>query len=165
MGAGKSTVAKMLHKKIKGSALISLDSIKHIISDVEMGDSKYLRLASDIGAIISQEYLRRGVSVIVEKAFTKEEFLVQFLNAVTFRKKRLFVYQIDAPLEIRIKRIKNRYKLRGVKNPLTLKKINQNHSEFMAFRYKEARIFDSSKITTHKIMNQILKDIRGSRKV
>ncbi|MFA5258496.1 MAG: AAA family ATPase [Candidatus Pacearchaeota archaeon] len=159
MGAGKSTVSKLIHKKIKYSALLSLDRIKHIISGVKVDDLEHLQLASEIGAVMTKEYLKRGKNVIVEKAFTKEEYLKDFLKQVNYQHSEIFIYQIEAPLKLRIERVKGRDSPEGIKTKPTLKKIKKNHENYNNFKYKNAKIFDSSRLTAIQIVNQILKDL------
>lgn len=162
MGAGKSTVAKLLHKKLKYSALISLDRIKHIISGVKVDDLEHLQLASEIGATITKEYLKRDRNVIVEKAFTQDKYLKKFLKLINYNTKKTFIYQIEAPLHIRIERIKNRPFPDEIKRKPSLKKIKKNYYRYNNFKYKGAKTFDSYELSTKQIVNKILKDIKQS---
>ena len=100
MGAGKSTVAKLLQKKLKGkTALISLDNLKKIVSDYKLDSILHLDLASKSGATMTNLYLKEGINVIVEKAFTREEFLKAFLKLIKgkpkiFTKAKLKIVEI-----------------------------------------------------------------------
>lgn len=158
MGAGKTTVSKLLHKRLKYSALISLDKIKHIISGVKPDDSPHLQLASEIGAVMVKEYLKRSKVVIVEKAFTMEKYLKGFVKMVNPKKIPVLVYQLDAPFELRVKRVKERPLEFSNRRP-TMEKLRRNCHRFANFRYKQAKMFDSSKITPQRIVNHILKDL------
>ena len=158
IGAGKSSIANLLHSKLKRTAIIRLDRIKHLISDYNQSH-KDLQLASDVGNAMVLIYLQNKINVIVEKAFTKEAFLKSFIKNLK-NKARIFIYQLDAPLKIRIKRVKKRPIPYDAKKRPTLKKIRDNSSHFYEFRYKKAKEFDTSKLSTKKIVNEILKDLK-----
>jgi cytidylate kinase len=159
MGAGKTTTSNLLHSKLIHSALVPLDRIKHFISGVKPDDVEHLQLASEIGAVITKEYLKRGRIVIVEKPFTKEEYLKGFLKMVNPKKVPVLIYQLNAPLDIRIKRIKGRELVDKDSRRPTMEKIHRNHHQFTNFGYRGAKMFDSSKLSPLQIVNRILKDI------
>jgi hypothetical protein len=119
-------------------------------------------LAAKSGAAMTNLYLKEGISVIVEKAFTKEEFLVSFLKLIKINSKR-FIYQIEVPFKIGFFRVNEREKLKGYKgipkNKLK-EKVTRNHYQYNNSKYNKARIFDSSKLTPRQIVNRIFEDIK-----
>ncbi len=160
IGAGKSTTAKLLHKKLKRSALISLDRIKHLLSDHNYSHpNKDLQLASDVGTAMTKAYLKNNINVIVEKAFTRERFLKSFIKNLR-GKAKIFVYQIEAPIKIRTIRVKKRPLPPDSKLKPTKKKIKSNTKHYHLYKYKKAKVFDSTKLTPNKIVKEILKDIK-----
>jgi len=161
MGAGKTTISELLQGKIKEkTALVSLDKLKRMVSQNELDSKIHLELAHEVGALIANFYLRKEVNVIVEKAFTKAEFLKSFLKLIKGNPKT-FIYQIEAPFEIRIKRVKEREKNKnkGIPKNKLGEKMTRNTAHYNELKYKKARMFDTSKLGIRKIVNEILKDI------
>jgi predicted ABC-type ATPase len=162
MGSGKSTVAQLLQKKIKEkTALISLDNLKRIVSSYKLDSHVHLSLASKAGAAMANVYLKEGVNVLVEKAFIREKFLKSFVNSIKV-KSRVFIYQIEVPFHIGFSRVKEREKLKekGIPKNKLKEKVTRNYSHYHQFRYRRARVFDSSELSPGKIVNKILKDIK-----
>ena len=162
MGSGKSTVAKLLQKRIKErTALISLDNLKRIVSEYKMDSHLHLDLASKSGAAMVNLYLKEGLSVIVEKAFTIEKYLKSFLKLIK-EKPKIFIYQIEVPFEIGFQRVKEREKLKEKRIPKNKlkEKVTRIYEHFDKFRYNKAKVFDSSKLTPRQIVNRILKEIK-----
>ncbi|MCH8945792.1 MAG: AAA family ATPase [Nanoarchaeota archaeon] len=163
MGSGKSTVAQELHKRLhkkKGmNALISLDRLKRIVSGYKLGSSIHLRLSSYTGVAMSKEYLKEGIDVIVEKAFTTEEYINSFIEPLK-RRARILVYQIEAPEKIRLERVLKRDLHPEVKKRPPKSKFLRNSKHYSKSKYKKARVFDSSKLTPKEIVNRIIKDIK-----
>jgi uridine kinase len=161
MGAGKTTVSKLLQTKMyqnKGyTALLSLDRIKYFVSGYKLDSKYHLNLASDIGIVMVKEYIKKGVNVIVEKAFTNKEFLVQFSKPLG--KLKPLIYQIEAPEEIRLKRVMNRDVPLESKRP-PKSKFMRNSKHYLEYKYTKAKVFDSSKLTSLQIVNRIMKEIK-----
>jgi len=162
MGSGKSTVAQLLQKRIKEkTALISLDKLKRIVSDYKLDSYEHLSLASKAGASMTNLYLKEGISTIVEKAFTRKEFLESFVTLIK-TKSKIFIYQIEVPFDIGLSRVKERERLREKrllpKNKLK-GKVTRNYSNYNQFKYSKAKSFDSSKLTPRQITNKILKEL------
>ncbi len=163
MGAGKTTVSKLLHEKLhkkkRLNALISLDRLKRIISGYKMDSKIPLKLASYIGTSMTKEYLKNNIDVIVEKAFTRAEFVDSFIKP--FKKKtRLFVYQIEVPTDIGARHVRERPLHPEIKKRPPKSKFERNIRHYSQFKYKKAKVFDSNKLTPRQIVNQIMKDIK-----
>lgn len=162
MGTGKSTVASMLQKKLdRKTALISLDKLKRIVSDYKLDSKEHLELAAKAGAAMANLYLKENINVIVEKAFTKKEFLESFIKRIKTKSRKL-IYQIEAPIEITFPRIKEREKLKekGIPRNKLKEKVMRNYSHYKEGKYDKAKVFDSSKLTPRKIVNQVIKNIK-----
>jgi len=159
IGSGKTTVSKILHKKLKRTALISLDRLKRLISDFRRGNHDDIQLASDIGVAMTKEYLKQGFNVIVEKAFSRSEYVKDFTKIAKNRNIKLLVYQLEAPLEIRIYRVGERDLPEGVKTKPSKSRILKNAKHHDLYKYKRAKIFDSKKLSPNKIAREILKDL------
>ena len=162
MGSGKTTVSKLLQevmdKKRGYTALISLDRLKRIVSGYKLGSSIHLRLSSYAGVAMSKEYLKEGIDVIVEKAFTTEEYINSFIKPLK-RKARILIYQIEAPEKIRLERVFKRDLHPEVKKRPPKSKFLRNSKHYSKSKYKKAKVFDSSKLTPKQIVNRIIEDI------
>ena len=158
IGSGKSTVANLLHEKMKRTAIIRLDRIKHLLSDYN-DSSEILQLAADVGEAMTKEYIKNNINVIVEKAFTREEFLKSFIKKIE-KNSKVYIYQLHAPINLRKERVKNRSIPKDAKKRPTEDKIRRNTKHFQKFRYKNAIEFDSSKLTAKQIANKMLRDIK-----
>ncbi|MBI2044578.1 AAA family ATPase [Candidatus Pacearchaeota archaeon] len=147
IGSGKSTTAKMLqmelYKKKRLSALISLDSLKRIVYGYKIDNKAYVELASNIGIAMAKEYLKRNMNVIVEKAFTREEFVNSFIKPLR-KMTKILIYQLEAPFGLRVKRINKRELKRKDKKKLPVSKIKRNTKHYDKSKYREATIFDTS---------------------
>ena len=159
IGAGKTATSDLLLKKLKNTAKISLDKIKRYYSDFDNDNFKGLQLASEVGALMTKFYLNKGINVLVEKAFTHDKYLKDFIKKTNSKEIRKYVYQIEAPLNIRIKRVKQREKERKTENKLTISKIKLNNRNYLYYKYADAKVFDSSKFSANQIANKILTDI------
>lgn len=159
MGSGKTTVSLELHKNLKRTALISLDRVKKLISDFRPGNHDDLELASRIGRAMVREYLKNKINVIVEKAFTSKQFLEFFIKGFN-ASARVFIYQLDAPLDVRISRIRERESKNPDAFPQTLEKIYRNSKHFTEGRYEKAKVFESHKMSSVEIAKKIMEEVR-----
>ena len=159
IGSGKTTVSELLHKRLKKTALISLDKVKRLVSDYKPGH-KYHNLASQVGKVMAKEYLKNGWNVIVEKAFTREKFIQEYLNFKKNKNIKVFVYQMTIPFNVAIKRVRQREKLRDKISKLSTRRIERNYNHYDLYSYKKAKTFDSVKLKPQKIVKEILKDLK-----
>lgn len=162
IGAGKTTASDLLLKKMKNTSRISLDNVKRLYSDFDLNEQNGHELAAEVGAAAVNVYLKKGINVIVEKAFTEARHLQNFLKQIKTSGVKVLIYQIDAPLEIRIKRVREREKV-GDRRKLPKEKIMKNHRNFIENKYLHAKVFDSSKLSAKQIANKILKEVRETR--
>ena len=159
-GAGKTTIARAVWKKIPRTAVISLDEIKWLISDYK-SNSFDLNLASKVGLAMSEVYLENKINVIIEKAFCDYKYVEPFVNLAKKTKSKLLIYNLEAPLDIIKKRALKRPKtnIKHNKPPLKLSKVLRLYNYYNKGKFPVKRTFDTSKLSQRKIVNQILKDI------
>lgn len=164
IGAGKTTTSEILLKKLDKVAIIKLDRIKRFYSDYNNNTEFGLKLATKIGASIARTYLKNKISVIVEKAFTQEKYLKDFIKETKAKKSDTHIFQIECDLETRIKRVKKREQERINKGDkikrLTKRKILGNSENYRLYKYKNAKVFDSSKLSPQQIANEIVKEVK-----
>ncbi len=160
-GAGKTTTARLLHEKMPFTALLYWDTIKRIVSGFEP-NRKYHRLGAQIMIALANAYLENGVNVIYEAYFGKGEFIDEVLKSIAKHEKstKVLVYQIEAPLEVQMQRVKERWLAGKTKRLLTKSHVLKNNAFYEKHKYEGATVFDSSKLTTPQIVNRILKDTK-----
>ncbi len=159
MGSGKTTVAKLLHAKLKRTALLGLDRIKWFISDFKRipADNEIVR---NVVAAMTREYLRQGIGVIIEQGMREERIEALKRTAKRYGA-RCFVYQLDAPKALLFRRVHQRPRLAG-KPKISNTRIERNYRAHMEHKYAKAEVLDAEKFTARQIANKILKDLEGS---
>ena len=160
-GAGKTTLAHAIWKKIPRSAILSLDEVKWLVSDYKSNNFD-LTLASKVGLAMSEVYLKNKINVIIEKAFCDYQYVDAFVKLAKKSKARLLIYNLEAPLNIIKKRTKQRQvtNLRHNKPPLKQSKVLRLYNYYNKGKFDVTRTFDTSKLTQRKIVNQILRDLK-----
>ena len=158
MGSGKTTVAALLHKKLKRTAHLGLDRIKWFISDFKRvpADNEIVR---DVVAAMAREYLKHGINVIIEQGMRKDA-----IDALKRTAKKVgadcFVYQLDAPKQLLLERIHQRPRLKG-KPRISNARIERNYRAHLQYKYPDAIVLDAEKSTAEQIVRRILKEIKS----
>jgi predicted kinase len=158
MGSGKTTVSKLLHAKLKRTAHLGLDRIKWFISDFKRipADNEIVR---NVVLVMAKEYLRQGVSVIIEQGMRKKQ--ISILRRVTKQYgARFFIYQLDAPKKLLFRRIKQRPKKPG-KPRVSNARIERNYKSHMRYKYAGAVVLDAEKMSARQIANLIRRGLES----
>ena len=159
MGSGKSTISKILQAKIKNCALLSIDTIKKFIYDFHnINDEKKKIVKYKITSLISKEYLKNRIYVIIEKSLGDKDAINKIIKSARPKEVPVLVIKINAPLKIRIERVSKRDKSNEKKKLLS--KILQDNKAFEKSNYKYDLEFDSSKETLQTIVKKIIKRIK-----
>jgi predicted kinase len=156
-GAGKSTVARLLHTKLPHTAFLHFDTVKKIISGYEPSP-EYNRIAGEVMRAMAEVYLKNGISVIYEAHFGTAAFVEKVLRLATSSTKS-FVYQIEAPFVIRKERIQKGFENGDRKRVLPDEHVLKNDDRYQKEKYQHAKIFDSSSISPEEITASILRDV------
>lgn len=156
MGSGKTTVASILHKKLKRTAYLGLDRIKWQISDFKRvpADNEIVR---NVVGVMAKEYLRQGISVIIEQGM-REKQIKALQRMVKQYNARCFTYQLEAPKSLLLQRISRRVKVAG-KPKISKARIERNWRAHLKYKYPNAVIMDSEKLSAQKIASLILKAV------
>lgn len=110
-GSGKSTVAKMLWNTLDGNpAYLSLDSIKHFLHGAK-SDDYFLDLARTNALSLTDNFLRAGHPVIIDKAFGSYAYVKPFIDLAGKIGVPSYYFKLIAPLEVLIKRVEKRRNL------------------------------------------------------
>ncbi len=156
MGSGKTTVAKLLHQKLKRTAHLGLDRVKWFISDFKRipEDNEIVR---NVIMQMAKEYLRQGISVIIEQGMRKDA-IVRMTRMAKRYDARCFVYQLEAPKPLLLARIHGRPRLPG-KPRISNARIERNYRSHAEHKYMDAIVLDAEKFTAQRIANRIVKDV------
>lgn len=159
MGAGKSTVGKILHQELKGFAKIGLDLVKWFVSDFSRTPEEN-RVAGKIVLAMCDTYLQNNTSVILENGFRTGELMLPYLELAENLEIRSYVYQIEAPRSVLMERLSLRAKPEAAKTPVSIERITSNIDSYLINKYPSPRrIFDSSQLFPEEIVERILQDM------
>ncbi len=164
MGSGKSTVGDLVHKKLKRTALLSMDRIKWFISDFKRS-KKDNAITNAVLFKMYEEYLKQGIDLIVTQGFWKQKgspFVApsDFAALAKKYKVRFYFYQLDAPKEVLLGRIKNRKPSALIRTPIAPSRLLRNIRMWKKNKYQPEKTFWSHEQSAKNIANQILKNIR-----
>jgi predicted kinase len=157
MGSGKTTVAKIIHSKLKRTAYIGLDRIKRYISDFKKNPTDN-EISRNVVSAMASEYLKQGISVIIEQGM-KDNYIKLLKKIAKKNKAECFIYQLDASKELLTKRVIERTKLAN-KPAISRSRIERNYNIHLNNKYSHTTIFDSEKFNPKIIANKILKEVK-----
>lgn len=163
IGSGKSTVAGLLYKALLHTVFLSVDKIKWLNSSFSRFNEADQIMADKVILGMCKEYLKAGLSVVIERSFRRKSMIQPYLNLSRRLKLPLLVYELTAPKSILISRIRHRtYVCPGKKNP-PLWRIMTNINAYPHELYAPVRLkLDSLSLSARQIANHILKDIKQS---
>lgn len=154
MGSGKSTISKLLQKKLK-CALLSMDVIKKFIHDFQNAEKSSRKFAKyEITSLISRAYLKKGISVIIEQSLADSQTISNLIKKSKQKNIPFFVFKVDAPLKTRLQRV-----LKRDKNPLKKSKFLEDHESFNKSKFSYELEFNSEEEKIEEIVKKIVKKI------
>lgn len=157
MGAGKTALADLLHDEIADTAHFGADHIKRFVSDFRNVPS-HTQVAKNMVPVMAEGYLKQGINLILEQAFTADEINSTELISQKFSAK-FYVYGLDADRETLKKRIIQRTQRLG-KPEISLDHINRSYDEYMQHRYVGGVSFDANKTSLREMADKILADLK-----
>ena len=156
MGSGKTTVAKLLSKKLKRTAHIGLDRIKSFISDFKRNNHDN-EISTNIIFSMVNEYLNSGINVLLEQKMSIEH-IKKIEKIAQKNKAELFVFKLNADKKILDQRVKERSIELGKSFPKN--HIQRNYKLFIENNYKEVIEIDTSFISPELVTKKIIKEIK-----
>ncbi len=157
MGSGKTTIAQILHSKLKRTAYIGLDRIKRYISDFKKNPIDN-EISRNVVIAMTSEYLKQGINVIIEQGM-REDYIKLLKKIAIKYKAECFIYQLDAPKELLQKRVIERTKLAN-RPAIPKSRIERNYKIHLSSKYKHTKVFNSDKLSPEVISKNILKEVK-----
>lgn len=151
MGAGKSTAASLLKKKLERTAVLQIEDIRQLVSGSEDN-----LLAWKIIFRMCDEYFKNGVSIVLEQSMASHEIVDRFLQLAKKHRCKISFYHFTAPRTELLKRINARKTSKGIPKSL----IESNHRKHEQISYAQARILDTSTINAAQVAKLILRDLK-----
>lgn len=161
MGAGKTTVTKLLHAKLKNVAHVGLDRIKWLVSGFRRTKAQN-HMTREIVLAMAKEYLKQGVSVIIEQGMKQEQITI-YKKLAKSAKVNFFMYKLEASKEVLFKRVAQREQLPN-RPKVTQARVLRNYRLYNLYNknsHPEAKIINTEKQSLAQIVRYILKDIKA----
>lgn len=159
MGAGKSTVAALLHPKLKRTAMVGNDRIKWFVSDYSRS-KKDTDITRKVLLAMCEAYLKNGVSILMPQGFLHPASLGLFLRLAKKMRCDLHLYRLQAPRHVLLKRIHARGKAAEARTSIPKTRILRNLRLHAKHQYEGATFLDTSVLSPRQVMNAILKDLQ-----
>lgn len=162
MGAGKTTAADLLYKKLKHIAVLGFSRVKWFVPDFSR-TRKERKMNFDLVLTMSECYCHHGFSVIIEQSFREKKIMDPYLNLAKRNHVPLFIYELYAPKKILLARIRRRPKPALAKRKTPFRQVLININSYPHKPYAKIRLsFDSSKLSPQRIVKQIIEDLKSA---
>lgn len=163
MGAGKTTVAKLLHEQIKNVAHIGLDRIKWLVSGFRRNKAQN-QMTREIVLAMSKEYLKQGVSVIIEQGMKQEQIGI-YKKIAKAAKVNFFMYKLEASKDVLFKRVAQREQAPN-RPKVTQARVLRNYHLYNLYNKDKnltAKSINTEELKPAQILKLILKDIKATQ--
>lgn len=155
-GAGKTTLAESLYNKLAYTAHIGADHIKRFVSQFREVPS-HIEVARKVINVMAVEYLKNGISVIIEQGMTRAD--IEVLKEIAEETAaNFFVYRLDASREITDERAAVRHAALN-KPPISKEILDELYTIHQNNDYPNTARLDSGVMTTGEMTEKILKDL------
>lgn len=158
MGAGKTTIGRLIHQQLPRTAILSTDAIKFFISDFERGDRDNA-ITATVLMQMCREYVKQGINILLPQAFWKKEYLDPYLKLAEENDLKVFIYQLEGSKELLLNRIHNRPKPALAKAPVSEERILENLKKWEDNRYDLGKVFNVDELSSEQIAEIILRDL------
>lgn len=160
MGAGKTTVAKLLHLKLNRTTLLVWDEMKWLVNGLK-NTSEDKNLITEIRFDIAKRFLLSGINVIVEGGFSKKERLDLYLKLAKEQNLNLLGYYFSASEEILLERALDRPKPDTEKEKISKENILENIKNYPN-KEESFETIETDYIKVDGIVKKIVADVEKS---
>ncbi|MEI7765643.1 MAG: AAA family ATPase [bacterium] len=156
-GAGKTTLTDLLHGDLSYTARLGTDHIKRFISEFRTIES-HNKVSRKVINAMAVEYLKNGISVIVEQGMERSE--IEELEKIAKENgAKFFAYSLNVAREIIDERVTKRSLELG-KQITPKEKLDFFHKRHLDNDYPHVTAtFDTGMFTSREIADQILNDL------
>lgn len=158
MGVGKTTAARILHEKIRQTAHIGLDQIKWLVSGFQRTPVQN-EMTRAVVMVMAGEYLRQGISVILEQGMKKEQIAV-YKKLAKRHKAKYFIFRLSASKEVLFERVRKRPSKSG-RSKISDARLLRNYRFHLANRHTEGIEINAEKMIPEEIAKRILKELKA----
>ncbi len=161
-GVGKSTIAKEVHKKLPLSFLLEVDAQRRYISGYKDFREESGELMFDISKAVTEECLRHGRDVVVDKIIIDSEItLNKFIEIGKKYNAEVFEFILNSDRELWLNRINERgYRENGSLTPEKAEWFWDKIQEYIKKR-PEAVVVDTSNKTVEETLGELWKKINS----
>lgn len=161
MGSGKTTTSKLLSQRLPDAARVALPDIKRLVPNYNENE-KTLLVIRDVIKVMVDKYLEHGVSVIIEQ-ITKSNGAEALKVLAQKHNARFYAFRLNAPEDIRLKRVLERTREMMNVPVLNETKINEmtgyfltNNQFYLDNPISIAESFDTQVLSPEQIVNEIV---------
>ena len=153
MGSGKSTIARLLGKKLKRTAIIAIEDVRRLVLKEDNG------LAWKVIYRMCDEYFRNHVSVLLQQTVASQEIVNQFLRLAKRRRCIIRFYHLQAPREVLLERISKRESAKSVSQTQALKNIKKQER----IKFADARVINTATSKPAEVAQLVFNDLKVKR--
>lgn len=161
VGAGKSTVGKILKEKFARTAVFDMDNIKWQISDFKRGDEDNAIVREGVLSLACN-YCKYGINVIIPQTMLKEE-LENFKKLAKEFKYTYIQIELYVDGNIALNRILEKQKNKERKefnySPSSKERILRNIAWYKKTTDPEVELLDTSNLEIEKVVDFVLNKI------
>ncbi len=155
MGSGKSTVAHLLGKKLRRTAVIEIEDVRRLVLKEDN------LLAWKIIYRMCDEYLRNHVSVLLQQTVASREMANRFLRLAKKHRCIIRFYHLRAPRGVLLERIRTRESANSVSRAHALRNIKKQEK----MKFAGATIINTAGTKPVEVVQFVLNDleVKGGR--
>lgn len=160
MGSGKTTVAKLLFRRLPRTVLISWDDLKAFVSDYGQGTDDKVILMSMRRSLVKGS-IENGLNVIMDAGFARGERMTPFIRLAKRNGYSLLIYRFIASYDVLLRRAVSRPKLFWEKKKICKARIVKHLHDYADRRYRGpiTAEFDSYELSSEQITRRILRNL------
>jgi len=153
-GSGKTTAAMLLSKHFPRVAIIGMDKVKRFISDFKRGERDNL-IAREIIFEMTRKYFEHNIAVILDQSFKSDKELKLYEKLAHKYSFPIYKVQLYTTPKLAMERVQ--FRQQDWANKIPEERIKRNISLFKNKQEDGFIVIDTTKISSKKVVNKILK--------